>query len=123
MGRTEISDDAQSILFYPSENKIPDYEYDLGFTDIDFDFEMSNPDDEVIVESQIFSPDRSRYSDHVPSAWHAILSGTYSSWQRYNLGNREHTSGLPHRFVSDHGTGHQRKDAFNRAFDVRGKPF
>ena len=63
--------------------------------------------------------DRPRHPDHVAGARHALHAGARDPRPGHHLGHRQHPARLPDRPVPDHGAGHQRQDAVDRAADGR----
>ena len=62
---------------------------------------------------------RPRHPDHVAGARDARTPSSASRGPGHHLGDRQHPARLPHRPVPDHGAGHQRQDAVDRAADER----
>jgi hypothetical protein len=53
----------------------------------------------------------------------AVLARAHPPGQGHDLGHRQRAARLPHRSVPDHGAGHQRQDAVDRAADGRRRLF
>ena len=60
-----------------------------------------------------------RHPDHVAGARDALHAGARDPRAGHHLGHRQHPARLPDRPVPDHGAGHQRQDAVDRAADGR----
>ena len=63
--------------------------------------------------------DRPGHSDHVAGARDALHARARGPRARHDIGHRQHPARLPDRPVPDHGAGHQRQDAVDRAADGR----
>ncbi len=53
---------------------------------------------------------------------HRVLAGPHPQGRGHHLGDRQRAARLPDRPVPDHGAGHQRQDAVDRAADGRWRP-
>jgi monomeric isocitrate dehydrogenase len=53
---------------------------------------------------------------------HRVLAGAHPQGRGHHLGDRQRAARLPDRPVPDHGAGHQRQDAVDRAADGRWRP-
>ena len=62
---------------------------------------------------------RSADRDPEPGRGDAVLARAHPQGRRHHLGHRQRAARLPDRPVPDHGAGHQRQDAVDRAADER----